>query len=133
LYERYKDKIFSYIRNILNYNHDDASNVLSETFIKVFEYIKKGEIKAFKTFIYKIAHNTSIDRIRANKSKIFAKEDVAKLIEDEQSYIQKDQLDNQFKQQIMMDCLSQIDEKFRNVLFLYYFEEKSYDEIADIV
>ncbi|MEI8253905.1 MAG: sigma factor-like helix-turn-helix DNA-binding protein [bacterium] len=26
-----------------------------------------------------------------------------------------------------------MDEKFRDVLYLYYYEEKSYDEIADII
>lgn len=133
LYDRYKDRIFSYIRNILNYNQDDASNVLSDVFIKVFEYLKNYEVKNFKTFIYRIAHNTAIDWIRGNKSWIYADEEWAKLIEDKQNIIEKELLNTDFKQKIMMWFLREIEEKFRNVLYLYYYEEKSYEEIAQIM
>ncbi len=133
LYDRYKDKIFSYIRNILNYNQDDASNVLSDVFIKVFEYLKNYEVKNFKTFIYRIAHNTAIDWIRGNKSWMYADEEWAKLIEDKQNIIEKEQLNTDFKQKIMMWFLREIEEKFRNVLYLYYYEENPYEEIAQIM
>lgn len=133
LYDKYKDKIFSYVRNILNYNHEDATTVLSDVFIKVFEYLKNYEVKNFKTFIYRIAHNTAIDLIRTSKSGIYTNEENAKLVEDVQNNIEKDKINTQFKQKIMMWYLNQIDEKFRDVLYLYYYEEKSYDEIADII
>jgi len=133
LYDKYKDKIFSYVRSILNYNKDDATTVLSDVFIKVFEYIKSYEVKNFKTFIYRIAHNTAIDIIRTSKTGIYTDEENAKLVEDKQNTIEKENLNIQFKQKIMMWFLSQIEERFRNVLYLYYFEEKSYEEIAEIM
>lgn len=133
LYDKYKDKIFSYVRNILNYNKDDATTVLSDVFIKVFEYIKNYEVKNFKTFIYRIAHNTTIDLIRTSKTGIYTNEENAKLLEDKQNIIEKENINTQFKQKIMMWFMSQIEERFRNVLYLYYFEEKSYDEIAEIM
>ncbi len=133
LYDKYKDKIFSYVRNILNYNKDDATSVLSDVFIKVFEYLKSYEVKNFKTFIYRIAHNTAIDCIRTSKSGIYTDDETAKLVEDTQSVTEKENVNTQFKQKIMMWFLSQIEERFRNVLYLYYFEEKSYDEIAEII
>lgn len=133
LYDKYKDKIFSYVRNILNYNKDDATTVLSDVFIKVFEYIKNYEVKNFKTFIYRIAHNTAIDLIRTSKTGIYTNEENAKLVEDKQNMIEKENINTQFKQKIMMWFMSQIEERFKNVLYLYYFEEKSYDEIAEIM
>lgn len=133
LYDRYKDKIFSYVRNILNYNKDDATIVLSDVFIKVFEYLKNYDVKNFKTFIYRIAHNTAIDLIRASKTGIYANEESAKLVEDVQNNIEKESLNTEFKQKIMMWFLGQIEEKFRDVLYLYYYEGKSYDEIAEII
>ncbi len=133
LYDKYKDKIFSYVRNILNYNKDDATTVLSDVFIKVFEYLKNYEVKNFKTFIYRIAHNTAIDLIRTSKTGIYTDEDNAKLVEDKQSVIDKENLNDQFKQKIMMWFMGQIEWKFRDILYLYYFEEKSYEEIAEIM
>jgi RNA polymerase sigma factor (sigma-70 family) len=102
LYDKYKDKIFSYVRNILNYNHEDATTVLSDVFIKVFEYLKNYEVKNFKTFIYRIAHNTAIDLIRTSKSGIYTNEENAKLVEDVQNNIEKEKINTQFKQEIMM-------------------------------
>ncbi|MCF7834818.1 RNA polymerase sigma factor [Candidatus Gracilibacteria bacterium] len=132
LYDRYKDKIYSYIRNILNYNEQESTIVLSDVFIKLFEYISKNEIKSFKTFLYKVAHNTCIDFIRSNKSEYRIDENTY-VVEDSQDSIQKDNFNTEFKQKIMMDYLGQLDEKHRDVLYLYYQEEKSYDEIAEII
>lgn len=133
LYDRYKDKIFSYIWNILNYNTDDASNVLSDVFIKIFEYCKINQIQNFKTLLYRFAHNTCVDWIRTNKSWFHVDEQKAQLREDIQDSIEKENLNTKFKQEIMMKYLSQLDEKFRNVLYLYYYECKSYDEISQII
>jgi RNA polymerase sigma-70 factor (ECF subfamily) len=55
------------------------------------------------------------------------------LVEDVQNNIEKEKINTQFKQEIMMWFLNQIEEKFRDVLYLYYYEEKSYDEIAEII
>jgi RNA polymerase sigma factor (sigma-70 family) len=133
LYDRYKDKVYSYIWNILNYNKDDASNVLSDVFIKIFEYLQHKDIKQFKTLIYSIAHNACIDRIRQNKSAKYTDDTQSKLLVDKEDGIEKENLNTHFKQKLMMEYLSQIEEKFRNVLYLYYYEEKSYDEIAEII
>jgi DNA-directed RNA polymerase specialized sigma24 family protein len=75
---------------------------LSDVFIKVFEYLKNYEVKNFKTFIYRIAHNTAIDLIRTSKTGIYTDEDNAKLVEDKQSIIDKENLNDKFKQKIMM-------------------------------
>jgi DNA-directed RNA polymerase specialized sigma24 family protein len=90
------------VRNILNYNKDDATSVLSDVFIKVFEYLKSYEVKNFKTFIYRIAHNTAIDCIRTSKSGIYTDDETAKLVEDTQSVTEKENVNTQFKQKIMM-------------------------------
>jgi DNA-directed RNA polymerase specialized sigma subunit len=52
---------------------------------------------------------------------------------DTQDSIEKENLNTEFKQAIMMKYLSQLDENFRNVLYLYYYENKTYDEIAQII
>ena len=69
LLSSYQKPIYSHIRNIV-LNHDDADDVLQNTFVKVFQNLKnfKGESKLF-SWIYRIATNEAITFLNA-KAKI---------------------------------------------------------------
>ena len=56
----YQKPLYSHIRNIV-LNHDDTDDVLQNTFVKVFQYLKnfKGESKLF-SWIYRIATNEAL-------------------------------------------------------------------------
>ena len=56
----YQRPLYSHIRNIV-LNHDDADDVLQNTFVKVFQHLKnfKGESKLF-SWMYRIATNEAI-------------------------------------------------------------------------
>jgi RNA polymerase sigma-70 factor (ECF subfamily) len=60
LVKRYKERLYWHIRKIV-LSHDDADDVLQNTFIKIFRNIDKfkGESKLF-TWMYRIATNESI-------------------------------------------------------------------------
>ncbi|GAA6773032.1 hypothetical protein AAGS39_37870 [Flavobacterium sp. CGRL2] len=65
----YQRPLYSHIRNIV-LNHDDADDVLQNTFVKVFQYLKnfKGESKLF-SWMYRIATNEALTFF-ISKSKI---------------------------------------------------------------
>ncbi len=60
LVKRYKEKLYWHIRKIV-ISHDDADDVLQNTFIKIFRNIDKfkGDSKLY-TWMYRIATNESI-------------------------------------------------------------------------
>ena len=60
LLSEYQKPLYSHIRNIV-LNHDDADDVLQNTFVKVFQYLKnfKGESKLF-SWMYRIATNEAL-------------------------------------------------------------------------
>lgn len=60
LVKRYKERLYWHIRKIV-LSHDDADDILQNTFIKIFRNIDKfkGESKLF-TWMYRIATNESI-------------------------------------------------------------------------
>ena len=60
LVKRYKERLYWHIRKIV-ISHDDADDVLQNTFIKIFRNIDKfkGDSKLF-TWMYRIATNESI-------------------------------------------------------------------------
>lgn len=67
LYELFGEKIFRYAYNMLR-NRSDAEDVTAETFLRVLK--RSGELRAdgaFKTWLYRIAHNLCIDKMRQHK------------------------------------------------------------------
>src|SRR5210317_1931241 len=67
LVDRYKDLVFSLALKMLK-NREEAEEVSQDTFIKVFKSLDKfkGDSK-FSTWIYKVAYNTCLDRLKKNK------------------------------------------------------------------
>ena len=67
LVERYKDLVFTLTYRILK-NREDAEEASQDTFIKAYKSLSKfkGDSK-FSTWIYKIAYNTSLDRLKKTK------------------------------------------------------------------
>jgi len=69
LVQEYKKPIYWHIRKIV-LDHDDAHDVLQNTFIKVFKGIYKFESKCkLYTWIYRIATNESLNFIKSKAKK----------------------------------------------------------------
>lgn len=133
LYERYNKWLYNYVWTMLNFNTDEAGFVLSDIFIKAYEYIQSKEVDNIKWLLYKIAHNTTIDRIKTQKDKHpKLSEDEYENHEDHSDYTEKKWINTEFKKKLLQKYLTEIDEKYRSVLYLSYYENKSYDEIAEI-
>lgn len=133
LYERYNKSLYNYIWTMLNFNTEEAGFVLSDVFIKVYQYIKSKETDNIKGLLYKIAHNTTIDRIKTQKRKGPIKsENLYMNHEDSKDKKEKIRVNTKYKSELLQNYLGQLDEKYRSVLYLNYYENKSYDEIANI-
>lgn len=134
LYHRYKDKIYWYLWTLLNFNSEDAQNITTDTFIKIYEYCKKNEVDNFNALIYRTAHNLAVNRIKKNQlNKTIEDDELFEYIPNHQDEELKENVDRKFKQEIINKLLQRLDEKYREVIYLYYYEEKSYDEIADMI
>lgn len=134
LVDRYKDLVFTLAIKMLN-NREEAEEVSQDTFIKVFKKLKKfkGDSK-FSTWIYRIAYNTCLDRIKSNKRKQntiaineFTEHEV-KTLDNALSI-----METQEKKQAIQDCLQLLPVDDCALLTLYYFEELSLEEIAKII
>lgn len=139
LVDRYQDKLLKYIIKISNIPIEDAENILQEVFIKSYRYINSYDPQySFSSWIYRITHNLTIDFYKKNKNtkvvQLEGDEDYGNLTEilssDEDISIntQKKELKN-----IIVTILHHLDFKYREVLVLKFLEEKSYEEISDIM
>ena len=70
IYENYSDALYGVILKV-TINEALAEDALQETFIKVWRYAQKYDAKKAKlfTWLYRIARNTAIDKLRSHNLK----------------------------------------------------------------
>ncbi|MDR6967113.1 RNA polymerase sigma-70 factor (ECF subfamily) [Flavobacterium arsenatis] len=128
----FKRPLYSHIRNIV-LNHDDADDVLQNTFVKVYQNLKnfKGDSKLF-SWIYRIATNESITFINAKAkrngqtSEAFQQKQVENLRAD-------DYFDGDAVHLKLQKAIVELPEKQQLVFKMKYFQEMKYEEISEIL
>lgn len=134
LVERYKDLVFTLTLRMLK-NREEAEEVAQDTFIKAYKSLNrfKGDSK-FSTWIYKIAYNTSLDRLKKNK-KHFNDVAIDEFTEHQVKTIDNalDHLENKEREQSIQDCIALLPGDDAFLLTLYYFEDQSLEEISKTI
>ena len=127
--DRYKNKLLRYATNIIHDN-DRASHVVQDSFIKAYINLNGFNTKKkFSSWIYRIVHNEAMSVIKKYQKEIPIlddfdlenEEDITKDFEQKETviYVEK--------------CLNSIPLIYSEPLTLYYLEEKSYEEISEIL
>lgn len=138
LMARYRDPIFYMLLKMIN-NRDDAEDLMIETFGKAFKRLKQYSPKfAFSTWLFKIASNGAIDSIRKKRIKALSLDQGFTDSDGDSFEIQvpDDGLDPfqtlEKKQRVakVREVVAQLKPRYRRLVELRYFEELSYDEIA---
>jgi len=131
LMDKYKKPVYWHIRRLV-YSHDDAEDILQETFIQVYRHASsfRGDSKIF-TWLYRIATNECTRYFRKNKSR----QNISNSLNNE---IAADisETDAQDSQAIILrfqQAVMQLPEKQRIVFNLRYYDELSYEDIAQIL
>ena len=134
LVDRYKDLVYTLTLRMLK-NREEAEEVAQDTFIKAFKSLNrfKGDSK-FSTWIYRIAYNTSLDRIKKNK-KHFNDVAIDEFTENKIQTIDNalSQLESEEKNQAIQKCVEQLPSDDAFLLTLYYFEDQTLDEISKVI
>lgn len=137
LIDRYKNKLFRYILRITNIREDDAEDLLQEIFLKAYLNLNDFDVEQkFSSWIYAITRNQVISNhrrlsVRAEGHSLDIEDDgVMRLASD--FNIEKD-LDISYLKENVSKVLFSLPEKYREILVLKFLEEKSYQEISDII
>jgi RNA polymerase sigma factor (sigma-70 family) len=132
LLREYQRPLYNHIRNIV-LNHDDADDVLQNTFIKVFQHLKnfKGESKLF-SWMYRIATNEAITFInqKAKKNGITSEAMQSKIVDNLKADEYFDGSDIQLK---LQKAIALLPEKQQLVFKMKYFEEIKYEDLSEIL
>lgn len=129
---RYQVKLSHYLKKFFR-NQDELEDVLQEVFIKVYRNLYGFDIdKKFSSWIYRITHNEAINHLKKNYKKSISLDEQEWEIVDEKFDL-NDHIDNKQLREKVTAGLMELKEKYREPLILYYFEQKSYEEISDIL
>ncbi|WP_299552102.1 sigma-70 family RNA polymerase sigma factor [Seonamhaeicola sp.] len=131
LVNRYKDMVYTLALRMLK-NREEAEEVAQDTFIKVYKSLNrfKGDSK-FSTWVYKVAYNTSLDRLKKNK-KYLNNVTIDEFTQHQVKTINNalDTLENKEREQAIQRCINLLPGDDSFLLTLYYFEEQSLEEIS---
>lgn len=121
-FEHFKDRIYRYISRFI-LNSADTEDVVIDTFVKFHEKLDKIDIDNNpESYLFSIAHNTSVDFIRKNRLAYSFDDDIGTEPPDPEKEIR-------LKAAALLDHLPG---KYKDYIVLKYFEKYTIEEIADI-
>ena len=132
LVSNHKERLYWHIRKIV-LNHDDADDVLQNTFIKVFKNLNgfKGESLLF-SWMYRIATNESISFLnkKARSLQVSSEGLQQKMVEEleEDVYYNGDEI-----QMKLQKAIATLPQKQRLIFNMRYFDDLKYEEISEIL
>jgi len=132
LLKEFQKPLYNHVRTIV-LNHDDADDVLQNTFVKVFRNLDKfkGESKLF-SWIYRIATNEALTFLnqKAKMNGVNSETLQNKVIDNLKADIYFDGNEIQIK---LQKAIALLPEKQQLVFKMKYFEELKYEQISEIL
>lgn len=137
---RYEKKLENFLLRLGAKEAEEREDLLQEVFVKAYKNLNEiDEELSFNAWIYRVARNTLYDFFRKKSSrgtKIEMSEEESEIfwntVVDENQNIPKE-FDKKILQKFIREKIYQLPEKKRDIFILFYLEEKSYEEISDIL
>ncbi|MEH6535718.1 MAG: RNA polymerase sigma factor [Psychroserpens sp.] len=132
LLKLYKERLYWHIRHMVK-SHDDADDVLQNTFIKVYKNIHnfKGDSKLY-SWMYRIATNESITHINKNAKHLnLNNEETHQLMVNNLKadvYFESDAIQLKLQQ-----AIATLPQKQQQVFNMKYFQDIKYKDMSDIL
>ncbi len=132
LMSRYEQKLLRYVI-YLTREQIPADDVVQDTFIKAYQNLRGFNPKyKFSSWIYRIAHNEAMNAIKKERH-INRNIDIDEIGETSHESDIINEIDKKILNTNLMVCLDGLDNKYREILMLQYFENMKYYEISDIL
>lgn len=134
LVERYQDKLLRYGRKFLS-TPQDIEDIVQDVFVSAYQNMQSFDTsQRFSPWIYRIAHNAFVNGLRKKSRNPLEYVDfdtfLAHQVYDDPAVREREQKEIE---KMLEKSLEALDYKYREVLVLYYLEEMSYKDIAEIL
>lgn len=129
LYQRYMELVYGVCLKYLE-DVEDAKDAVLNIFEELVTKLQRHEVENFKSWLYGLAKNHCLMRLRSRKGKEFVKIDPA-LVQSQESVHLNGVLEREDNLNQLQFCLGQLMEEQRRVIELFYLEGKCYKEIVE--
>jgi RNA polymerase sigma-70 factor, ECF subfamily len=133
LFERHKDRVYSVALYFFGGDEATAADVTQQVFLKLFTRIGqfKGEAE-FTTWLYRLTTNACVDEQRKRR-RVQQFGEGFELNEPRERRTQEESVARAEVKRSVEQAVAALKPKLRVVMLLKYFEEMSYEEIADVL
>jgi RNA polymerase sigma-70 factor (ECF subfamily) len=129
LYERHSDALFHFIRSRLR-DPFEAGDVMQEVFLEIWRAASRFEGRsAARTWIFGIARNKAVDRMRRGSRTVLAEPDEAT---PDESPNPEEAVEAASDAEKVRECIGRLSDTHRSAIHLAFYSELPYGEIADI-
>lgn len=129
----YSEPLYWQIRRLVD-NHDDANDILQNTFMKAWNSLEnfRGDAR-LSTWLYKIAINESLTFLEREKrrSSAVSLDDIEAA--PARTVTAYDDIDGEALRRMLMQAVNALPEKQRLVFNMKYFDDMKYEEISEIL
>ena len=131
--KRYEKKIYYYIRRITSWDQLSIEDMTQDTFIKTYRNLQSFDTsKKFSSWIYRIGHNVAVDFLKSQKRPSVSLDGLEEVLVSKQLLVEDMAILESDKQKLAK-MIEMLPVKYKEVIVLYYMEEKTYDEIGEIL
>lgn len=134
---RFEPPLSRYVRRLLGRSGQSTEDVLQDVFIKAYVNLNDYDrSRPFSPWLYKIAYNEAMSFLRKRRTEPYAisgDEGMRMLQEILEDADAPAAVDQSRMETWIHDALAGLDRRYRDVLVLRFLEEKSYDEISEIL
>lgn len=129
--------LLRYIFRLSNISYEESEEILQESFLHAWRYIKEySPDYSFSSWIYRIAHQKTIsyhrkEVSRGKENKVAWDDSFGEIIASDLNIEKK--LEISELQTEVQKAVSHLPTDQKNVIILKYLEQKSYEEISDIL
>lgn len=132
LYERYMHLVYGVCLKYLH-NRDEAKDGITALFEKLMVEIPRNEIRSFKPWLYVLTKNYCLMKLRSDRTERSRLEsfqnDPTGYMESETEMHPMDKEDDSLNE-ALEDCMKRLKAEQRSAVILFYYEKRSYREIA---
>lgn len=132
---RYEKQIFGYLLRFVN-QKENAEDVTQETFIKVYRSLATFDPEyKFKTWLYTVATHTAYDWLRKAKRnhELFIIDDPENEFETIDESTAYNDLEMKENKELIDNAIQKIKPAYQTVIQMFYRDELSYEEIAQVL
>lgn len=137
LIERHAKSVYLFIFKLIG-NKEDSEDITQETFIKAWQKLSKFDTeKNFKAWLFGIAKNTAIDKLRKKKSINFSSLNIEEESDFENNIIDTEDLPDEIfakkeSEEKLKKAIEKLSESQRLLIYLHINEDLTFEEIAKI-